>query len=96
VYFARSIEGTIGKAKSSGGATIIAEIRMGKVYEVDRDHIANNHPNFKKEIYEDEFAIRNANKQIVKWVMVIDQQFDSKVEDYGLITEFDSTKCFCI
>lgn len=119
VYFARSIYGTYGKAKSEGGATIIAEIRMGKVYFVYREAIDRNNTKFDKKIFDyvhhgawqkewdtcymihpdpskDEFAIANADKQIVKWVMMIDQKFDSKVEDYGLATEFDTTKCFCI
>ncbi|UJR34222.1 hypothetical protein I4U23_021628 [Adineta vaga] len=119
VYFARSIVGTIGKAKSDGGAYIIAEIRMGKVYEVERDVITKGHEKFNPEIYDfahhskwqekfdtcymlqnpesrDEFVIKDAKKQIVKWVMVIDERFDPKVERYGLLTEFDSTECGCI
>jgi hypothetical protein len=44
----------------------------------------------------DEFAIKDAAKQIVKWVIVIEQEFDRKVERYGLLTEFDSTQCGCI
>lgn len=35
VYFARSISGTLGKARH-GGATICAEIQMGRVKEVTR------------------------------------------------------------
>ena len=119
VYFARSIAGTIGKAKSEGGAHIIAEIRMGKVYEIEREVITRNHPKHVAEKFEyvhhggwqkeydtcymihehdnrDEFAIKDAAKQIVKWVIVINEDFDSKVERYGLLTEFDSTVCGCI
>jgi hypothetical protein len=119
VYFARSIAGTIGKAKSEGGAHIIAEIRMGKVYEIERGHIDRKHPTFNdkefdfvhhskwKDEYDtcymihehdnrDEFAIKDAATQIVKWVMVIEQEYDPKVERYGLLTEFDSTICGCI
>jgi hypothetical protein len=119
VYFARSIAGTIGKAKSEGGAHIIAEIRMGKVYEVEREAITRKHPQFNADkfnyvhygkwqadydtcymIHEhdnrDEFAIKDAVKQIVKWVIVIEQDFDPKVEKYELLTEFDTTKCGCI
>ena len=119
VYFARSTKGTIGKAKSTGGAHIIAEIRMGKVYEVEREVITKNHPRYNDAIYDyvhhtkwpadydtcymihehdnrDEFAIKDAASQIVKWVMVIEQDFDPKVERYGLLTEFDSTVCGCI
>ena len=119
VYFARSVEGTIGKAKSLGGAHIIAEIRMGKVYEVERNQIDRKHAKFDEKIYDyvhhskwktdydtcymihqqdkkDEFAIRDAQKQIVKWIMVIEQDYDPKVERFGLLTEFDSTECGCI
>jgi hypothetical protein len=46
VYFARSVQGTIGKAKSDGGAYIIAEIRMGKVYEIERELIDKHHSRF--------------------------------------------------
>jgi hypothetical protein len=119
VYFARSTVGTIGKAKGEGGAHIIVEIRMGKVYEVERESIDRNHPNFDPEKYDfvhhskwkdeydtcymihehdnrDEFAIKDAASQIVKWVIVIEKDFDPKVENYGLLTEFDSTVCGCI
>lgn len=119
VYFARSVKGTIGKAKSEGGGYIIAEIRMGKVYEVEREVITRSHDKFNKQIYDfvhhgawqneydtcymihqadyrDEFAIRDAASQIVKWVIVIEQPFDPKVEAYGLDTEFDTTRCGCI
>ena len=44
----------------------------------------------------DEFAIKDSEKQIVKWVIVIKEGFDPKVETFGLLTEFDSTKCGCI
>lgn len=44
----------------------------------------------------DEFAIKDPAKQIVRWVIVIEEDFDPKVEKYGLLTEFDSTKCGCI
>jgi hypothetical protein len=119
VYFARSIAGTIGKAKSEGGAHIIAEIRMGKVKEIEREVITKGHPRLDPKEYDyvhhskwqadydtcymlqhpestDEFAIKNPEKQIVKWVIVIDEDFDPKVERFGLLTEFDSTKCGCI
>lgn len=39
VYFALSIEDTIGKANSEGGACIIAEIRMGNVFQFDKHSI---------------------------------------------------------
>ena len=121
VYFARSIEDTIGKAQTPGGACIIAEVRMGRVFEFDKhtvfrtekttgldrkkhqfirssewhaeyDTCYMNHDNESK----DEFCIKDPAKQIVKWVVVIDRAHDEKVEKYGLDTEFDSTKCFCV
>ncbi|CAF4189465.1 unnamed protein product, partial [Rotaria magnacalcarata] len=94
VYFARSVTGTIGKAKSSGGAHIIAEIRMGKVLVVEQKqenfdtcYVIHEHDN------RDEFAIKDATTQIMKWVIVIDQAFDRKVEKYELLTESDFTIC---
>jgi hypothetical protein len=95
---------------------MIAEIRMGKVYEVEREVITKGHPRFDHQEYHyvhhskwqadydtcymlqvpesnDEFAIKDPASQIVKWVIFIDQEFDPKVERYGLRTEFDSTKC---
>ena len=119
VYFARSVAGTVGKAKSLGGAHIIAEIRMGKVFEVEREVITRTHSRHNSQIFEyvhrgqwqndydtcymihehdnrDEFAIRDAAKQIVKWIVVIDEEFDPKVERFGLATEFESTQCGCI
>ena len=119
VYFARSVGGTIGKAKSEGGATIVAEMRMGKVYEVEREKIDTGNPRFDKSVYDyvhkghwqkdydtcymihpdafrDEFAIKDAASQIVKWVVVIDEKFDTKVEAYGLDKEFETTRCGCI
>ena len=119
VYFARSTAGTIGKAKSDGGAHIIAEIRMGNVYEVEREVITRGDPKFNAEVYDyahhtkwvdkydtcymiqksearDEFVIKDAEKQIVKWVIVIEEGYDPKVERFGLATEFDTTRCGCI
>ncbi|CAF5028553.1 unnamed protein product, partial [Rotaria socialis] len=51
-YFARSVAGTIGKHRSAGGAWIIAEVHMGKVYEVLRNEIDRAHKNFNKEKYD--------------------------------------------
>lgn len=119
VYFARSVDGTLGKHRSAGGAWIIVEVRMGKVYEVSRNKIDPKHPMYDPNVYEyvtkskwkqdydtcymlhdderrDEFAIKDPHKQIVKWVMVIDEQFDRKVKLYGLDEEFQSTRCYCI
>jgi hypothetical protein len=119
VYFARSTAGTIGKAKSEGGAHIIAEIRMGKVYKIEREVITKGHPRLDLKEYDyvhhskwqadhdtcymlqnpestDEFAIKDSEKQIIKWVIVIEEDFDPKVERFGLLTEFDTTKCGCI
>ena len=120
VYFARSIAGTIGKAKIDvPGAHLIVEIRMGKVYVVDQKVITRKHHKFDQNIFDyvhhgawqkdyhtcymiheqdhrDEFAIRDAKSQIVKWVIVVNEEFDPKVEKYQLPTEFDSTRCWCI
>lgn len=51
VYFARSVAATEFKAKSQGGARIITEIRMGKVYEVEREVITRGHSRFNAEIF---------------------------------------------
>jgi hypothetical protein len=44
----------------------------------------------------DEFAIKDPDKQIVKWIIVVDEEFDNKVERLGLEYEFDTTECHCI
>ena len=51
-YFARSITETHDKAKSEGGAYIIAEVRMGKVCQIKRSRIAKGNPNFDAEDYD--------------------------------------------
>ncbi|CAF4066407.1 unnamed protein product, partial [Rotaria sp. Silwood1] len=119
-YFARSVEDTIGKANSYG-AWIIAEIRMGKVFEINKKQIYPrfNNPHYNANLHhfvqsggwhkeydtcylnhemdrKDEFCIKNPQEQIIKWVIVIERQNDAKVSQYGLDTEFDSTKCGCI
>ncbi|CAF1312937.1 unnamed protein product [Adineta ricciae] len=43
----------------------------------------------------DEFCIKDPTKQILQWVIVIEDSFDRKVKLYGLDTEFDSTECGC-
>ena len=35
-------------------------------------------------------------KQIIKWVVVVNEKYDGKVVQYGLDTKFDSTKCYCV
>ena len=118
-YFARSVEGTAGKHRSTGGAWIIVEVRMGKVYEISRNLIDSSHASFNSKEYDfvhhtkwqeeydtcymihdderkDEFAIKDPERQIVKWVMVVDSEFDKKVERYELDKEFDTTRCYCI
>ncbi|CAF4478813.1 unnamed protein product [Rotaria sp. Silwood2] len=52
VYFARSIDGTIGKARTGGSAYIIAKIRMGKVYEAHRNLLNKKHPLFNPQVYD--------------------------------------------
>jgi hypothetical protein len=109
IYFARSIKYTEGKARHglTGGGIICANIRMGRVLEVDKTQIAavcNTdiwHANYDTVYYteddekRDEFCIKSAD-QILKWVMVIEEQCDPKVRNYGLDTEFSDTRCGCI
>ncbi|CAF1182477.1 unnamed protein product [Adineta steineri] len=106
VYFARSIARTEGKARFAG-ALICAEIRMGRVKEVtfdqlytvrnsnawwtDYDTVYYNH----KEDDRDEFCVKDP-AQILKWVIVVDEAHDTKVNQYGLGTEFEDTFCHCI
>lgn len=110
-YFARSLDAAYAKVGPQGGrgAWIIAEIRMGKVFEVHRGRIDSNtvssgawhskfdtcycsHPNDNL----DEFCIKDPDKQIIRWVMVIEKEYDPKVEKLGLDTEFDSTQFICV
>ncbi|CAF2504935.1 unnamed protein product [Rotaria sp. Silwood2] len=51
-YFARSVDGIIGKARTGGGTYIIAKIRMGEVYEVHRNFIDKKHPLFNPQEYD--------------------------------------------
>ena len=44
----------------------------------------------------DEFCIKDSQTQIIKWVIVIEEEHDTKVKKRGLNTEFESTKCGCI
>ncbi|CAF1117340.1 unnamed protein product [Adineta steineri] len=106
VYFARSIARTEGKARFAG-ALICAEIRMGRVKEVtfdqlytvrnsnawwtDYDTVYYNH----KEDDRDEFCVKDP-AQILKWVIVVDEAHDTKVNQYGLDAEFEDTFCHCI
>jgi hypothetical protein len=106
VYFARSIAHTEGKARFAG-ALICAEIRMGRVKEVmynqlntvrnsnawwdDYDTVYYNHENDDR----DEFCIKDP-AQILRWVIIVDEEHDTKVTEYGLDTEFDDTFCSCI
>ncbi|UJR24284.1 hypothetical protein I4U23_027251 [Adineta vaga] len=106
IYFARSIEKTVGKARFEG-AIIAAEIRMGNVKEVVFNELNtvrntdNWHPEFDTVYYNhkndqrDEFCIYD-EKQIRKWIIVIDHIHDEKFSDYGMDSEFDDTKCYCI
>jgi hypothetical protein len=106
VYFARSMEETEGKANADG-AYICAEIEMGRVKEVgpaernslrgtthlweEYDTVYYNHPDDNR----DEFCVKSTD-QILKWVMVVNEEYDEKVRNYRLDTEFDDTKCGCI
>ena len=118
VYCARSVEGTDDKANSYG-AWIVAEIRMGKVYEIEKPHIMPGHSRYDHQLavfvrssqwhgeYDtcylihdqdrlNEFCIKDPEIQIIKWTIVIEKEFDNKVSQYGLDTEFNSTKWCCI
>lgn len=50
-----------------------------------------NHPDENR----DEFVIKDPDSQIVKWVVLVDQPFDPKVQAYGLDTEYQNTGCGC-
>ncbi|CAF1251611.1 unnamed protein product [Adineta ricciae] len=105
IYFARSREGTENKANRRG-AFICAEINMGRVLRIrsrerfvysgkktwwrkhDTAYYCHPDPKF------DEFCVKSPD-QILRWIIVIEKRFDRKVENYGLDTEFDDTKCGC-
>ena len=106
VYFARSREGTERKANRKG-AFICAEVEMGRVLRLNPDernlyrgkkdwwsthdtsYFCNSDPRL------DEFCVKSPS-QILRWIMVIENGFDSKVFSYGLDREFDDTRCLCI
>jgi len=109
IYFARSIKHTEGKARHgrAGIGIICAKIRVGQVLEIDKAKIADIcntdiwHKKYdtvyfiqdKEEC--DEFFIKSAD-QILKWVLVIEEQCDPKVRSYDLDTEYNDTLCICI
>ncbi|CAF1022158.1 unnamed protein product [Didymodactylos carnosus] len=105
IYFARSIKGTFGKARFNG-AIIAAEIRMGNVKEVDYNQLSTVrntdrwYPEFNTVYYahqddqRDEFCIYDET-QIIRWIIVIDERYDSKLQEYGLNVEYNDTKYFC-
>ncbi len=109
IYFARSIKHTGGKARhgKAGGGIICAKIRMGRVLEVDLSQIPDVrdtdrwHANYDTVYYtqnderRDEFCIKSAD-QILEWVMVIEEECDHKVQNYGMDKEFNDTFCGCI
>ena len=102
VYFARSIARAGAKARFDG-ALICAEVRMGRVKQVTRrqihkvsnskawwknfDTVYFNHENEAQ----DEFCVKDP-EQILRWVIVVDENNDSKVKEYGLDTEFEDTQ----
>jgi hypothetical protein len=55
------------------------------------DTVYYNHPDDNR----DEFCVKSTD-QILKWVMVVNEEYDEKVRNYRLDTEFDDTKCGCI
>lgn len=110
VYFARSLEATIGKVGAAGGfgAWIIAEVHMGKVLEVRRHSSEQTKASEGKwhDQYDtcycthsdnnlDEFCIKNPETQIIRWITVIEKEHDPKVEKLGLDNEFESTAYGC-
>lgn len=121
VYFARSIADADKKAIGGTDVCIVAEIKMGKVFEFNKttiydvprgerrdkktyDMVTNSkwqddfdtcYMNHREE-EKDEFCIKDPRKQVLKWVVVVNKGNDPKVADYGLDTEFDSTRCFCV
>jgi hypothetical protein len=106
IYFARSIKDTGGKARHIG-AIICAKIRMGEVRIVEEPELPQVrntdawHQQYDTIYYKqaserrDEFCIKSSD-QIIEWVMVVEKQGDSKVQTYGLDTEFSDTRCGCI
>ncbi|UJR17622.1 hypothetical protein I4U23_004518 [Adineta vaga] len=86
IYFARSREGTERKANRCG-AYICAEINMGRVLKLEPDE-----RNLYRDPRYDEFCIKDPS-QILKWIIVIKRESDTKVTNYGLDGEFDDTKC---
>ena len=124
VYFARSLEAAIGKVGRNGGhgAWFIAEIRMGKVYAIEKRLIDITPGNMSYNVglhrfvssgewhteYDtcycihqndnlDEFCIKDPQTQIIRWVIVIEEEHDPKVKKLGLDidTEFESTAYSC-
>ncbi|CAF3200836.1 unnamed protein product [Rotaria sp. Silwood2] len=103
VYFARSIKGTERKARHSG-ATICAEVQMGKVKEVtwsqlytvsnsrrwwkDYDTVYYVHANPNR----DEFCVKDPS-QILRWVIVVNEAYDANVQRFRLNHEFENTQC---
>jgi hypothetical protein len=107
VYFARSMDATERKA-NNGGAYICADILMGRVKkagpEVYKNSLRGTNDWWKEydSVYlchsdddRDEFCVKSPN-QVLQWVIVVMQEFDNKVEKYGLDKEFDDTMCGCI
>lgn len=45
---------------------------------------------------QDEFCIKDPEKQIRRWVVFIEGQYDRKLNDYRLFSELDSSMCGCI
>ncbi|CAF1462853.1 unnamed protein product [Adineta ricciae] len=105
VYFARSREGTDRKANRHG-AFLCAEIYMGNVLRINPDqrqlyrgkndwweeydttYFCHTDPRL------DEFCVKSPD-QVLRWTVVIEKEFDERVEEYGLDTEFSDTKCGC-
>ncbi|CAF3220326.1 unnamed protein product [Rotaria sp. Silwood2] len=100
------MEGTERKANRHG-AYICAEIDMGEVLKLDPEQ--RNLYRGKNDWWDthdtayfchtdqrlDEFCVKSRS-QILNWIIVIEKEFDTKVETYGLDKEFNDTSCWCI
>ena len=122
VYFARSITDTLGKTAGKRGACIVAMIRMGRVFELNKINVmsgrSNAHydhtlqefvtssawhkdydtcyMNHNEDESKDEFCIKDPKTQVIKWIVLVDKEYDTKVAAYGLDKEFGTTQCYCV
>ncbi|CAF1670056.1 unnamed protein product [Didymodactylos carnosus] len=109
IYFARSLHSTEGKARAHGAyicAEVIMDMGKGVKYVTveTRNEVSNTdewHKEYDSVYYRhpdnnyDEFCVKSV-EQILKWVIVVEPDFDKRPEEFGLTTEFDGTRCCCI